>query len=155
MSRNRMAMLALIAFAALAFPVVADAQEPAEEEDPTVVRLSFFMCDLGEGVGEQINENLETRVIPIWNDLVQQGRVEDYGYLYHWWADEWNVVIYTIAESIPAIIEAEEEAGNRLEEQYGEDFGPFAGACPHHRDGFYTLGPSTGMGPAEDAPGGN
>jgi hypothetical protein len=72
--------------------------------------------------------------------------VESYGYVYHWWADEWNLGIYTIAPSIQAILDAEEEAGERIEAQVGEDMESAIGsACPHHRDGFYTMGPSTEM----------
>ena len=126
------------------------AQEEPEEEPP-IVRLSFFMCDLGGGNGERIEEELESQVIPVWKELVSEGRgVQDYGYIFHWWADEWNVGIYTIAESIQAIIDAEEEADNRLEQRYGEGPTAFGQACPHHRDGFYTLGPNTGPGPEEE-----
>lgn len=143
MSRLQAALLALAAVTALALPLTAVAQE--EEPDPPVLRLSFFMCNLGSGNGDAVEEELTTRVIPVWNALVDEGRVQQYGYFFHWWADEWNVGIYTLAESIQAIIDAEEEAGNRLEAQYGEGPSPFFEACPHHRDGFYTMGPNTEM----------
>lgn len=143
MSRLQATLLALAAVTALALPLTAVAQE--EEPDPPVLRLSFFMCNFGDGSGEAIDEELTTRVIPVWNALVDEGRVQQYGYFYHWWADEWNVGIYTLAESIQAIIDAEEEAGNRLEAQYGDGPSPFLEACPHHRDGFYTMGPNTEM----------
>lgn len=143
MQRFHPAVLILAAFAALIAPSAALAQ--AEEPDPPVLRLSFFMCDLGGGSGDAIEEEIETRDMPIWNALVSEGMVDSYGYFFHWWADEWNVGIYTIAESIQAIIDAEEEADNRLEQQYGDEPTAFGQACPHHRDGFYTLGPHTGM----------
>lgn len=143
MSRLQAALLALAAVTALALPLTAVAQE--EEPDPPVLRLSFFMCNLGDGNGDAIDEELTTRVIPIWNALVDEGKVQQYGYFYHWWADEWNVGIYTLAESIQAIIDAEEEAGNRLEAQYGDAPTTFGRACPHHRDGFYIMGPNTEM----------
>jgi len=142
-SRFQATLLALAAVGLLAAPMAALAQE--EEADPPVLRLSFFMCDFRGDNGEAVEEELTTRVIPVWNALVDEGRVEQYGYFYHWWADEWNVGIYTLAESIQAIIDAEEEAGNRLEAQYGDGPSPFFEACPHHRDGFYTMGPNTGM----------
>lgn len=147
---------AVLILAALALPRVAAAQQPAEqEEEPLVVRLSFFMCDLGGGNGDRIEEEMENRDIPIWEALVQEGMVQDYGYLFHWWADEWNVGIYTIAESIQAILDAEEEAQNRLEQQYGDEPTAFGQACPHHRDGFYTLGPHVETGQGSEAAGGN
>ncbi|HET6341684.1 MAG TPA: hypothetical protein VFG78_05820 [Gemmatimonadota bacterium] len=137
---------AVLVFSLLPLTGVAVAQQPAEqEEDPPVVRLSFFMCDLGGGNGERIEQELESRDIPIWEALVQEGMVQDYGYLFHWWADEWNIVIYTIAPTIQAIVDASQEAQDRAEEQYGDAPTAFDEACPHHRDGLYTLGPNTGM----------
>lgn len=138
---------ALAASAVLVLAGAATAQETAESaEEPLVVRLSFFMCDYG-GNFEAIEEEIKTRDMPVWEALVQEEMVQDYGYLFHWWADEWNVGIYTIAETIEAVVEAEAEAQDRLEEQYGDDPTLFDQACPHHRDGFYQLGPNTGMEP--------
>jgi len=149
-SRFHATLLALAAFAALAFPVAALAQEE-EDEEPEVLRLSFFMCDLGGGNDDAIDQEVETRDMPIWNALVDEGMVQQYGYFFHWWADEWNVGIYTIAESIQAIVDASVEAGDRMEAQYGNDPTPVMdAACPHHRDGFYTIGPNTGEDDEED-----
>lgn len=119
--------------------------QEAEEEDPLVLRVSFFMCDLSGDTGDAIEEEFETRDIPVWKELVAEGMVQDWGTFFHWWADEWNVGVYTIAESIQAIVDASEEAGNRIEERFGDAPARFDEACPYHRDGFYTLGPSTGM----------
>ncbi|MGH7587711.1 MAG: hypothetical protein ACRELU_03860 [Gemmatimonadota bacterium] len=147
---------AIFVLAVLALPRFAVAQQPAEqEEDPLVVRLSFFMCDLGGGNGERIEQEMESRDIPIWEALAEEGMVQDYGYLFHWWADEWNVVIYTIAGSIQAIVDASQEAQDRAEQQYGDAPTAFDEACPHHRDGLYTLGPHTGMNEEAAAAGGN
>ena len=144
MSRLFVAVIALVALAAIAVPGTALSQEA--ELDPPVVRLSFFMCDFSGGNGDAIQEEIETHVMPVWNALVDEGKVESYGYVFHWWADEWNLGIYTIAPSIQAIIDAEEEAGERIEAQVGEDTESAIGsACPHHRDGFYTMGPNTDM----------
>lgn len=144
MSKLPRIVRALAALAALAVPASVAAQEA--EPDPPVLRLSFFMCDLSGGNGDAINEEIETRQMPIWNALVDEGMVESYGYFFHWWADEWNVGIYTIAPTIQAIIDASDEAGERLTAQYGENAPSAMGdACPHHRDGFYTIGPNTDM----------
>lgn len=142
MLRLPFTLLVLLALSALAFPTAGRAQE--EEPDPPVLRLSFFMCDLSAGKGEAIEEEIETQDMPIWNALVDEGMVMSYGYFFHWWADEWNVGIYTIAPTIQAILDANEEAANRFEAQYGEDApSAMAEACPHHRDGFYRMGPNT------------
>jgi hypothetical protein len=144
MSKLPRIVRALAALAALAIPATALAQEA--EPDPPVLRLSFFMCDISGTNGDAINEEIETRQMPIWNALVDEGMVESYGYFFHWWADEWNVGIYTIAPTIQAIIDASDEAGERLEAQFGENAPSAMGEfCPHHRDGFYTIGPNTDM----------
>ena len=49
--------------------------------------------------------------VAVWRDLVSEGRVVNHGYFYHWWADEWNLGIYTIGATLPGILEAVEEAG--------------------------------------------
>jgi hypothetical protein len=148
------AVLVLTALTAFAIPTAALAQE--EEPDPPVLRLSFFMCDLSGGNGDAIQEEIETRDMPIWNALVDEGKVESYGYFFHWWADEWNVGLYTIAPTIQAIVDATMEAGDRLEAQYGENAPSAMGEhCPHHRDGFYTMGPNTDMDDEEAAAGGS
>jgi len=142
-SRLYATLFALTTAAALALPAVAQAQEA--EASPPVLRLSFFMCDLGGDNGDAVEQEME-RDMPVWNALVDEGTIESYGYFFHWWADEWNVGIYTIAPTIQAIVDASAEADERLTAQNGEN-APSAmdDYCPHHRDGFYTMGPSTDM----------
>ncbi len=132
--------------AAIALPGVLAAQDVPT---PPTLRLSFYECDMNQlgPTGQQI-ENLE---IPIWDELVDEGMVQSYGYFFHSWASEWNVGIYTIAADIPAILSATEEFGNRMQERHPDADGGLNQVCPHHRDGFYTLGPRTGMA---DEPGG-
>jgi len=153
MLKQRSALLAFATFAALTLPSISVAQEAEQEEDPPVLRLSFFMCDLGDGAGDQIEEELENRDIPAWNAVAEAGRVQSHGYFFHWWADEWNLGVYTIGESVQAIIDANTEVNDQLEEQYGEEPTAIERACPHHRDGFYMLGPNTDMDEAGEAAG--
>lgn len=129
--------------AALALPGTAAAQAQAAEEAPPILRLSFYMCNLNE-IGPVMDE-AESMEIPIWDELVDEGMIQSYGYFVHAWASEWNVGIYTIAESIEAVIAATEEAASRIESRYPDAGGGLNEACPFHRDGFYTLGPSTGQ----------
>jgi hypothetical protein len=155
MSRLHTLRLGFATLAALALPMNVIAQE-AEEPDPPVLRLSFFMCNLSGNNGNAIQEEIETRDMPIWNALADEGMIESYGYFFHWWADEWNLGIYTIAPTIQAILDANEEATERFEAQYGENAPSAIGDhCPHHRDGFYTMGPSTMDDEQEAAAGGS
>ena len=132
--------LVLVALAAIAAPTSLAAQEE-EDESPDMLRLSFFMCNSNRI--DDAMEEVESQSIPVWNELVAEGMVESFGYFVHRWADEWNVGIYTVAESIDAVIKASAEAGRRIEEKYGDGPNVFGEACPHHRDGFYQFGPRT------------
>ncbi len=132
--------LVLVALAAIAAPTSLVAQEE-EDESPDMLRLSFYMCNTNRI--DDAMEEVESQDIPVWNELVAEGMVESYGYFVHRWADEWNVGIYTVAESIDAVIKASTEAGRRIEEKYGDGPNVFGEACPHHRDGFYQFGPRT------------
>jgi hypothetical protein len=136
----RLLPLILILVAAIAAPPTLVAQEG--EDAPSMLRLSFFMCNTTR-LDEALQE-AEEKVIPVWEELVAEGMVDNYGYIVHRWADEWNVGIYTIAESVDAVIKASEEAARRIEQRYGDSADAFGQACPHHRDGFYAFGPSTG-----------
>ena len=134
--------LVLVLLAMIAAPGSLVAQEEDEDESPMTLRLSFYMCDSNR-IDEALEE-VESQDIPVWQELVDEGMVENYGHIVHSWASEWNIGIYTIAESIDAVIQASQEAGSRLEEKYGEDApNVFGEVCPHHRDAFYTFGPST------------
>ena len=132
--------LVLVALAAIAAPTSLAAQEE-EDESPDMLRLSFFMCNSNRI--DDAMEEVESQSIPVWNELVAEGMVVSFGYFVHRWADEWNVGIYTVAESIDAVIKASAEAGRRIEEKYGDGPNVFGEACPHHRDGFYQFGPRT------------
>lgn len=131
----------------LALPAGSAAQE-AEEADPMVLRISFYKCNLsgdnGDAIAAEANEDVE-----VWKALMSEGRIVDHGYFYHWWADEWNVGIYTIGTTIQGILDAVEEAGDRLEAVRGDAPSAVGTHCPEHKDGFYTMGPSAAM------PGGN
>lgn len=141
MRRLAMVWLALAIVSILALPGGAAAQE--EEEAPPVLRLSFFKCDFVGGAGDRVDTELEERDIPIWKELVSEGKVMSHGYFYHWWADEWNLGVYTIGTTIAGIIEGVEAADERYEARHGDAPTEVEKACPEHRDGFYTLGPTT------------
>lgn len=119
-------------------------QMEQQEEGPPVIRLSFFQCHSNQ-IGDVMSQ-ADSIVIPVWEELVEEGRVMDYGFFTHWWADEWNVGIYTLAPTIDAIISAEAEADSRIQERHPDAPDTMGEACPWHRDGFYNVGPSTGGG---------
>ncbi len=72
------------------------------------------------------------------------------GTFIHAWADEWNLGIYTVAPSIQAVLDFNEEAASRYEERHPEAEDIFGPACPTHRDNFYVMGPRTGQNDEEE-----
>jgi hypothetical protein len=138
--------LVLSFLVALALPATAAAQD--QEDTPPTLRLSFFQCDFSEL--DAAMEQIESIGIPIWEELIEEGMIENYGHFIHSWASEWNVGIYTVAEDIPAVLAAVEEFGRRLDERHPDSENLFGEACPAHRDGFYTFGPRTGQDDEEE-----
>ena len=126
--------------------VIFTAARPAaaqDEDTPPTLRISMFQCHWDK-VGDAMDQ-FEEITLPVWNELVDEGMIIDAGTFIHAWADEWNVGIYTVATSIQAVLDFTAEAGRRIEERHPDAPNTFGEACPRHRDGFYVLGPSTGM----------
>ena len=136
LSHRRLVLLPLLG--ALAVPGIAAAQE--EEGQPPALQISFYMCNFNQL--DEAMEEIETEAIPVWNELIDEGMLQRVGAFVHSWASEWNVGIYMIGESIESILVAVEEGDRRFEERYDDALSKFAQACPHHRDGFYTMGPT-------------
>ncbi|MDX1577386.1 MAG: hypothetical protein R3266_02835 [Gemmatimonadota bacterium] len=130
--------LCLMLLVGLALPAGLVAQDA---DAPPILRLSFYQCDLSS-IGP-VMEQVEALEMPIWNELVDEGMIDSYGHFIHAWADEWNVGIYTVAETIDDIVQAAAEAGARMQERHPDADGGLNAACPAHRDNFYVMGPST------------
>ncbi len=123
-------------------PVAAQEDQDQDDDQADMLRLSFYQCDLSR-IGPAM-EQIESMEIPIWEELIDEGMVESYGTFIHAWADEWNVGIYTVAESIQAVVDATAEFGVRMQERHPDADSGLNQICPTHRDGFYITGPSTG-----------
>lgn len=114
---------------------VANAPDAATGGNPTLV-LMFHQCETSR-IGDVLQE-YETTALPVEQALVTAGKLRAAGSFAHYWADEWNVGFFAVAEDIPTFLAAWQEAGAQIPER------PiYAEACPVHKDGFYTLGPRT------------
>jgi hypothetical protein len=56
-------------------------------------------CDLGK-VGE-IRAFVDSAFAPVAQELVNEGKIMGFHSAFHAWGDEWNVVYFYVAESIP------------------------------------------------------
>ncbi len=143
---RKVPLILLCLLLAFVTPQAANAQE---EAPPATLVLSYFQCDWNRlsDIGPELELN-----VPIWEELIAEGMLLDAGSYVHQWADEWNVGIYRIAESMEAAVAANAEANSRFAERH-PDANAFGEACPVHRDNFYQFGP---VADSEGAPtGGN
>lgn len=129
--------------AALALAAVAASPTAAQEAEPTpgISAVRFFECGLGD-LDEAVRLlNGEWREIA--GELVDEGRLLDYGILTHAWGDEWNLLDYYVAEDIQSFHAAFGELVARLQERdrEGELFERFAALCPRHKDNIYSVVP--------------
>ena len=114
-----------------------------DAEVPPTLRLSFHQCNLNE-IGPAM-EQIEGMELPIWEELVAEDMIASYGHFVHSWASEWNVGIYTVAADIEAVLAANAEFGTRMQERHPNADNGLNQVCPTHRDGFYLMGPRTGV----------
>jgi len=116
-------------------------------QNPTVV-FSQNKCDYGKLDG--LRDKTEAISAPILNDLVQQGKLLNWGILEHSWGDEWNWNIYYAAKDIPTFLDAFETFVSESTKADPEFISEYWEACFEHKDAMYTesMGYSfTGTGP--------
>ncbi|MCH8123856.1 MAG: hypothetical protein IH853_12135 [Bacteroidetes bacterium] len=122
-----------LALACLLAPTLSLAQE--SEPRPTVA-LSSWKCDWTKlGTIAQLSDSLW---VPIEQELVNEGKLTNYGMLIHDWADEWNVVFYRTAVDKTAFFEARAEFGRRFTERH-PDAPSLTDYCTEHKDNIYVL----------------
>ena len=126
-------LILFLALACLLAPTISLAQE--SEPRPTIVLLSW-KCDFAQlGTIAQVSDSL---MIPIAQELVDEGKLLNHGMLIHDWADEWNVVFYYGAADKTAFFSAWAEILSRLNERH-PDAPAITDYCTEHKDNIYTL----------------
>ena len=141
----RQLILLMVCGLALA-PISIQAQSP-------IIMRSSAQCDLS--TLSDVMENSRQRVLPIAQELVNEGMIMKYGILRHWWGDEWNMETVVVAVDEAAVIAANDEMNSRYTELYPDD-DTYVTNCPRHRDVFYrgivgTSGDSDGADGIGDA----
>jgi hypothetical protein len=111
----------------------------AQDEAPTKIVISYYQCDWNDAF--PFIQSLDSLSKPVWQELVDEGKISGWGTLVHDFAGYENVLTWRAGTSLANVEEAQEEAGRRLSERHPD--AP-AATCVNHRDGIYQLGPSTG-----------
>jgi len=99
-------------------------------------------CEMGKVA--ELRAFVDSAFVPIAQELVNEGKLGAFSSAFHAWGDEWNVMYFYIAESIPAFLSAFGEAYARMSERYPESLPMFQDWCFEHKDSFYSLGRMTG-----------
>ena len=136
------AVTLVLSFALLAPAAVAAQDGPL----PGTVVLSFNKCDLDQ-VG-YLARLTDSAVVPIAQELVNEGMIFNYGLMTHNWGDEWNVVYYYVAESHRAFLDFWSEFVSRIQQRHPDLFGEFQERCSEHKDNIYGHSAFTGPPPA-------
>lgn len=113
----------------------ARAQNPSTaQENQGVVVVSLFQCAFEHL--DSLATMFRTRSAPVYEDLVREGRLINFGALRHAWGDEWNWVTYFTARDLPTFLAARQEALRRLRERFPN---PAPNFCTLHKDNIYDL----------------
>jgi hypothetical protein len=134
----RRTTLAAVALAVL-LPLAAYAQEE-EEQLARGLFISQWRCPPSDM--STIAQYYDSLMVPIEQELVNEGLLYGSGMFFHQWGDEWNVNWYRTGIDRDAIFDAIEEVGRRFEERHGDVDNPLA-ACSAHKDNIYWWGPRT------------
>ncbi len=131
---RRFSVLALLAL--LAVPTALEAQG----EQGTVV-LSYSQCSYGQM--NRIAQIADSVMVPIAQELVDEGLLTNYGALFHDVGDEWNVVFVYAAQDKPTFFAAWEEYNRRLNDRHPALVSFFTEHCRAHKENMYIQGPFT------------
>jgi len=107
----------------------------------TVLVVSQNKCDFSKQ--DQLQKMIDSLWQPIAQELVNEGKLVSYGSAYHHWGDEWNVLQWYVAPSIPVFLTTFDEIVKRLNQRHPTVFPYFLGACHEHKDSFMGMGKTT------------
>ena len=137
MRRTILAALAL----GVIVPLTAQAQEAEETEPPRGLFISSWMCP--QSAIDDIFQWYDSLMVPIEQELVNEGMYVGSGMYRHDWGDEWNVNWYRLGQDRAAVFAALPEVGRRFNERHPDaPPGPLS-ACTAHKDNIYFFGPRT------------
>lgn len=127
-------------------------QTPVDPEAPPVMALSAWQCDAREL--ESFVAAAGERLMPVAQEVVDEGLLRSTGWLTRVSGDGWNLVRYTSAPDIPNLIAGLDAVGSleaaRYEGRTDLEGVPWLNAiCSEHKDGIYTQLVETGPPSAE------
>lgn len=133
--------ITLAALPLLALPQAAAAQVETEEATlPRALFISQWQCPAAALRG--IARQYDSLVVPVEQELVNEGKLYGAGMFFHEWGDEWNLNWYRLGENRDQVFAALPEINRRLRERH-PDAPNMLESCAAHRDNIYWWGPRT------------
>lgn len=109
----------------------------AQEADPTVSNTVVFIQNSTLLIDQAaVFSAFDQYERPVWNTLVEEGKIMGYGHLTHTWGDEFNHNAYFVAESKSAFFEAWDTFFNELEIST-EELAEIQSKIKKHKDNIY------------------
>ena len=118
---------------------------------PTLLAMLFCSTIMAQSVTVVLSQNkcksnkiselkkmMEENGAPILNDLVDQGKLLNWGVLTHAWGDEHNWNVFYVAESHSKFLEAWDEFIRRVMENDPDANEKIGEICWEHKDSIYT-----------------
>lgn len=100
-----------------------------------IIAVSYYKCQFDKI--EEVNGMMRQESAPVLNKLVDQGQLLDWGIRTHYWGDEWNYIIYYVAEDLGTFEEAYGEFFSQIMESNPKALTEFTALCPEHKDNIY------------------
>ena len=105
-----------------------------EEEGASMYTYAtYFYCDVtGQ---ERADEIVKSTNAPVYDQMVEEGKISSWGWLAHHTGGKWRRVQYHQAPSLEALLDAQEEMGKRIDTEANEALGTeFGKICNAHDD---------------------
>lgn len=110
-----------------------------EEEGPSMFTYAtYFYCDVAGQ--ERADEIVKSAEAPVYDKLVEEGKMSSWGWLAHQTGGKWRRLQYHQAPSVEALLDAQEEMGKRLDSSMDEALGTELGKiCNAHDDYIWAV----------------
>ena len=109
----------------------------AQEADPTVSNTVVFIQNSTLLIDQAaVFSAFDQYERPVWNTLVEEGKIMGYGHLTHTWGDEFNHNVYFVAENKSAFFEAWDTFFNELNIST-EELNEVQSKIKKHKDNIY------------------
>jgi len=116
---------------------VSFAQETDEGPKPGWL---VFSQNIAEGMNAgKVDALIDSVMMPILKELIDEGILLGCGQLNHAWGDEWNVNFYYITESHTAFIKFWDEFVKRVSERHKGFYKVWAPLLSAHKDNMYSV----------------